>query len=234
MKFDIRCHETTGSTNDDAKEAASKGATEGLVIWALQQSSGRGRQGRQWHSPEGNLYFSVLLRPSIPLRHFGYYSFLAALAISDALQPLMPQAKIELKWPNDVLVDAKKISGILLEAGEGWLVIGMGINVRHTPENPLYPVTSLLAEKADPKPLGVILQGVLQALSKRVEELDQKGFSAIRQAWLERAKKGEMRVRLPSQSEIEGQFVDLDKAGNLRLILKDGSEKIIRTGDVFF
>jgi BirA family biotin operon repressor/biotin-[acetyl-CoA-carboxylase] ligase len=140
MQFNVRRFETTSSTNDDAKEAAEKGAAEGMVVWALSQSGGRGRHGRQWHSPIGNLYCSVVLRPSLGRRFFGFYSFISALAIGDSIKEVLPQADVELKWPNDVLVRGKKISGILLEAGEDFLVIGIGVNILYVPENPLYPV----------------------------------------------------------------------------------------------
>jgi BirA family biotin operon repressor/biotin-[acetyl-CoA-carboxylase] ligase len=243
VKFDIRRLETTASTNDDAKQAAESGAAEGLVIWALQQSAGRARQGRQWHSPAGNLTFSVLLRPKATLRDYGRYSFVAALAIYDAVRVFLPDALIELKWPNDVLVNGKKISGILLEAGAGqtakqslgvgWLVVGIGLNVQHVPEKPLYPVTSLAAEKAVVLDLDLALDRVLKALASWCDIADSQGFAPIRAAWITRARKGMMRVRLPRE-EIYGQFADLDAQGNLRLLMADGSKRLVNAGDVFF
>lgn len=234
MQFSIRRFETTASTNDDAKQAAEQGAAQGLVIHALQQTAGRGRQGRQWQSPPGNLYCSVLLRPQMARKDYGRYSFIAALAICDAIRDFLPDAAVELKWPNDVLVNGKKISGILLEAGEGWLVIGMGVNIQHLPENPLYPVTSLAAENALAPSPELVLNKILTALSSWYDIVEAEGFSPIRAAWLSRARKGPMRVRQPDGSEIQGQFADLDPEGNLRLLLPDGIEKSINTGDVFF
>ncbi len=237
MLFDIHCLEETGSTNDDVKQAADKGAAEGTVVWALRQSAGRGRGGRRWQSPEGNLYFSILLRPEIPLKRRGLYSFVIALAVSDVLQDLVPESTVELKWPNDVLVNGKKIAGILLEGGEGWLVAGIGVNVMHHPDNPLYPVTSFAQEKAAIKDLRVVLDRVLEALGNWYERMNAEGFAPIREAWLSRARKGIMKVRLPNgteDAEIQGRFADLDNEGNLCLILADGSLKTISTGDVFF
>ncbi|MGB9153218.1 MAG: biotin--[acetyl-CoA-carboxylase] ligase [Alphaproteobacteria bacterium] len=237
MKFDIRTLETTVSTNDDVKQAAETGAAEGLVIQALQQSGGRGRQGRQWQSPVGNLYFSVLLRPKVALRDYARYSFIAALAIGDTIRGYLSEASVELKWPNDVLVGGKKISGILLEAGDGWLVVGMGINVLHTPENPLYPATSLVAEMGAAPSLDVVLGKILESLSYWIDTADNQGFAPIRTAWLSHARKGAMRIRQPrgeDGNEIHGEFVDLDTEGNLRLRLPDGTERSISTGDVFF
>jgi BirA family biotin operon repressor/biotin-[acetyl-CoA-carboxylase] ligase len=233
MKFDIRRLETTASTNDDARQAAALGAAAGTVIWALQQSAGRGRQGRTWSSPAGNLYCSVLLRPAGGITTYSQYSFLAALALSDVVRELLHEATVELKWPNDVLVGGKKISGILLESGEGFLIVGMGLNVRHFPANALYPVTSLAAEGAELPPLEELLDRLLQALDERIDILNKSGFAAIRAAWLERARTGLMQVR-QADSEIQGHFAGLDEDGNLRLRLPDGAERLINTGDVFF
>ncbi|MDR3449993.1 MAG: biotin--[acetyl-CoA-carboxylase] ligase [Alphaproteobacteria bacterium] len=231
MDWLIQRLETTGSTNDDAKAAAESGAPAGTVIWALRQESGRGRRGRAWSSPEGNLYCSVLLRPET--RNYGHFSFVAALAIGDVVCDLLPKAQAELKWPNDVLVNGKKISGLLLEAGQGYLVIGMGLNVAHFPENPLYPATSLAAENAVSPPLETILNALLENLGHWAETLQKSGFEPVREAWLARARKGEMRVRLPD-GEIEGRFSDLDSDGNLHLLLPGGTTRKFAAGDVFF
>ena len=110
--FDLRRVPVTASTNDDAVKAAEAGEAEGLVIWALRQTAGKGRHGRAWESPEGNLYCSVLLRPKEGTREAGLYSFVAALALYDTVRQCLPVAEIALKWPNDVLVEGEKIAGI--------------------------------------------------------------------------------------------------------------------------
>ncbi len=155
--FRLRQVAVTASTNEDAKQAAIDGEAEGLVVQALRQTAGRGRQGRVWESPEGNLYMSVLLRPACGPQAAGHYSFVAALAVFDTVRAFLPQAEVLLKWPNDVLVNGKKISGLLLEAAPvengrmDWLVLGIGVNVLHHPENALYPTTSLAAEQGRPR-----------------------------------------------------------------------------------
>ena len=232
MKFDIRQLDVTASTNDEAKNAAEGGAPEGTVVWALEQQAGRGRQGRVWSSPRGNLYCSILLRPEIPVREWGKYSFVVGLALYETVAFYLNK-KIELKWPNDVLVEGRKISGILLESGENWLVAGMGLNVLHVPENPIYSVTSLAMETPHMPLLETVLTKLLDRLDHWYGCLNQTGFAPIRHAWLERARKGNLRVRQP-QGDIEGQFADLDPDGNLCLILKDGTQKTFSTGDVFF
>jgi BirA family biotin operon repressor/biotin-[acetyl-CoA-carboxylase] ligase len=232
IAFDIRKQDVTESTNDDAKAAAEAGVPEGAVFWALSQRSGRGRRGRSWASPEGNLYCSVVLRPITNTRNYGYYSFVAALAIADIVHALLPNAVLELKWPNDVLIGGKKISGVLIEAGLGWLVIGTGINIQHFPENPLYPVTSLGSEGAALPPLEDILALLLRALGRWCDVLETQGFAPIRTAWLARARKGAMTAHLPNEV-LSGTFVDLDEVGNLHLILPNGTVRCINTGDVF-
>jgi BirA family biotin operon repressor/biotin-[acetyl-CoA-carboxylase] ligase len=221
---------TTASTNDDVKAAGEAGEAEGLILTADTQTSGRGRQGRVWQSPEGNLYCSILLRPQN--LNMGFFSFVASLAIYDVVRNYLPDATIELKWPNDVLVSGKKISGILLEAGDNYLVVGIGLNVKHLPENPLYPATSLSAEGASVE-LTDLPSKLMQNLWRWYQALQNDGFEPIRAAWLERARKGEVTAKLP-QGDVQGRFADIDEKGHLRLILADGSERSIATGDLFF
>lgn len=229
----------TASTNDDAKKAADAGEVEGLVIWSLKQTAGRGRHGRAWESPQGNLHASILLRPGCEMRHAGHYGFIAALALHDTVRALLPQARIRLKWPNDVLADGKKISGILLETSSApnrkihWLVIGIGLNAEHHPENTPYPATSLGALGASPAALPDILNALLGRFFRWKKTLEKQGFAPVRAAWLENAQKGQLSVRLPDQT-IKGAFDTLDDNGNLVLQLADGSKKAIAAGDVFF
>jgi len=233
MNYRIRQIGITASTNDDAKRAAEADEDEGLVVWALKQTAGRGRHGRQWESPEGNLYCSVLLRPKITAQEFGHFSFVASLALYDTIRDFLPQANITLKWPNDVLLNGKKVSGILLESGESWLVVGIGLNIAHYPADALYPATSLQAEGLRQGDLSKMLEALLNHLRHWYETIQNGDFSPIRTAWLDRAQKGPVTVRLPNRT-VEGVFAGLDDNGHLRLRLPDGSEDSIATGDVFF
>ena len=230
--FRIRRLDSTPSTNDDAKRAAEAGEAEGLVIHALSQTAGRGRHGRTWQSPEGNLYCSVLLRPA-NTQNFGQYSFVASLALADTVKSFLPDAVVTLKWPNDVLVGGKKISGILLESGDDYLVIGMGLNVLHHPDDALYPSTSLNAAGAGKPDINAILHTLLNRLWHWYETMQKSGFAAIRAAWLDNAQKGRLTVRLPDGA-VEGHFETIDEQGHLHLRLADGTERAIATGDVFF
>jgi BirA family biotin operon repressor/biotin-[acetyl-CoA-carboxylase] ligase len=242
MKFEIRKLETTTSTNDELKRAAAAGAREGLVVWALKQTEGRGRQGRVWETLEGNLLFSLLLRPPTPMRMWSGYSFVAGLAVQEAIDSVFAESPetrgikvTQLKWPNDVLIDDKKVCGILLEAGTDWVVMGIGLNVKHAPDNPMYPATCLAAEAKNCPPMDKILGKILGSLDEWYCRMNNEGFSPVRAAWLVNARKGTMRVRpMKNRPELLGEFVDLDAEGSLRLRMRDGTESHISAGDVFF
>lgn len=232
MSWRLRQIDVTASTNDDVRRAAERGEPEGLVVYARKQTSGRGRHGRIWDSPEGNLYCSVLLRPTNEKELLGLYSFVAVLAVYDTVSTYVDPLKARLKWPNDVLVEGKKISGILIEAGEDYLVMGVGLNLAHHPDTGLYPTTSLEKEAGHSFEVSDILPRLLECLSFWYKTLQRNGFGVLREKWLVHAHQGAMRVRLP-QETLEGVFMDLDLQGRLHLRLADGSERAIATGDVF-
>jgi BirA family biotin operon repressor/biotin-[acetyl-CoA-carboxylase] ligase len=232
MNWRIRRLAVTASTNDDAKKAARGGEPEGLVVWALRQTDGKGRHGRTWESPEGNLYCSLLLRPACAPKDFGQYGFVAALALYDVVHEYAPNTSVTLKWPNDVLADGKKISGVLIESGEGWLIVGMGLNILSHPEGGLYPATSLCALGGTETDVKTILERLLERITHWQNVLKTESFASIRVAWLERAGQGRVMVKLP-QGVVEGTFLGLGADGALWLRLADGSERAIATGDVF-
>lgn len=232
IPYRIRRLAVTASTNDDVKQAAAAGEAEGLVVQAFQQTAGRGRHGRIWQSPVGNLYCSVLLRPANQ-QSFGQYSFVTSLALYDTVKAFLPDATATLKWPNDVLVNGKKISGILLEAGLDYLVVGIGLNMTHHPEDALYPSTSLSAEGAGLPEIDAVLNSLLGYLWHWHETMKTSGFPPIRAAWLHNAQKGPLTVKLPDGA-VEGLFESIDEQGRIILRLADGTEKSLATGDVFF
>lgn len=222
---------------------ARDGAADGTVIWAQSQTAGRGRHGRGWESPQGNLYCSLLLRPEVPPAEAAQLSFVAALALAEALEPVLPDAaNLAFKWPNDVLLDGRKVAGILLESSGSrngrldWLVIGCGLNVRHFPNNVAgLPATSLAAVgvvAAEPVDL---LAGFTNAFARWRKCWEGAGSGPVRDAWLGRAAQigDDIVVRLPG-SELRGRFTGLDPSGALLLDLPDGSRRTVTAGDVFF
>ncbi|MDX9689549.1 MAG: biotin--[acetyl-CoA-carboxylase] ligase [Alphaproteobacteria bacterium] len=236
--FRLQTKSVTNSTNDDVKLAALAGEAEGYVVQAFEQKAGRGRHGRVWESPRGNLYVSVLLRPRCTPTQAGYYSFATAMAVYDAVLDAHPRANIQLKWPNDVLIRGKKISGILIEAAPcengivDWIVIGVGINVANHPDNMPYPATSLMAEGVV-VPVHQVLESFLRSLDHWHMTLRYDGFRPVRRAWLADAKLGAIVVRVGTE-EITGNFGGLDERGGLILCLLNGGERVIDAGDVFY
>ncbi|MGE5540100.1 MAG: biotin--[acetyl-CoA-carboxylase] ligase [Gemmatimonas sp.] len=230
----------TGSTNDDAIAAARAGAPEGTLIWARRQTKGRGRRGRAWVSPAGNLHLSLVLRPDVPPSRAGELAFVAALAAAEACAGLARGADVRCKWPNDVLVNGRKTAGLLIEssitgAALEWVVVGIGINLAAHPDDAEYPATHLAAHAGRAIPVDEAMAALGAAFAGRYDEWRRLGFKPVREAWLARAAGigGPVRVRLES-SEFTGTFVGIDGEGALIVALPDGRTRRVTAGDVFF
>jgi BirA family transcriptional regulator, biotin operon repressor / biotin---[acetyl-CoA-carboxylase] ligase len=232
----------TGSTNSDALAAAKAGDPGHVWFTSDAQISGRGRLGRAWVSEPGNLYASVLLLDPAPVAKLGTLPFVAALALYATLSELsgMKHEVLKLKWPNDLLVNGAKISGILLENAvlpnnTLAVVCGFGVNVVHHPDTTLYPATDLqsLGIKTTAAQLHIALANNFASLL-HVWNSGQN-FAAIRTEWLSHAANlgKEITVNLPTE-RLTGKFIDMDSSGCLILGLADGTEKRISAGDVFF
>lgn len=238
--FRLVALDSIDSTNLEALRLARSGAAEGTIVWAREQTSGRGRRGRQWTSPPGNLYLSLLLRPSVRPAEAAGLGFLGAIALAEVLSGLLPgERAIRCKWPNDVMVDCAKIAGILLEAeaigaAAPVLVLGIGVNVESHPEGLAYPVTSTIAAGGK---IGV--EGLLERLAERLLHWyalwKRAGFAPIRERWLQiAAGLGEaVELRLDGQI-VRGRFAALDPLGALLLELPDGGRRLVTAGDVFY
>lgn len=229
------------STNEEAKRLARAGGCHGAVIWAKKQSAGRGRQGRNWVSAEGNLFVSVLLQPEKPLAELAELSFVAALAVQEAIAPMLPKpAELKTKWPNDILLDGKKISGILLESfrTEGseqpWVVVGVGVNVDSFPPQTEFPATCLKDAGVELVSAKIILSRFIHHFIDRYDEWNSKGFAGIRKNWLAHAWgiNQKLVARLPD-ANIEGIFEGIDARGGLILTLENGKKQTVNAGDVF-
>ena len=237
--------ETVDSTNAEARRRAEAGEPGPLWIWSSRQSAGRGRNGRQWESQHGNLFASLLIGLSCPLRTAGQLALLAGVAAYDTVAKLLPdeaRSELLLKWPNDVLLNGGKVAGMLLEsASEATpnrckVVIGTGINLSTHPEGLPNPGTDLAAHGAAVTPAAALetLAAVTDAWLTRWGQ--GVSFPAVRRAWLDRAgPTGRLlRVRLHDEEETEGTFAGLDSGGALRLLMSDGAERRVAAGDVFF
>ena len=235
-------HEQIDSTNEEAKRLAGAGAAAGTLIWAAEQLAGRGRRGRGWASPPGNLYASLLLRPACPPARACQLNFVAAVALAEAVSALLPAgAEVALKWPNDVLIRGAKVSGILLEAAAAldrsidWLVIGAGVNVANHPADTPYPATNLRREGAPAATAATVLRAFAEYFVVWYETWRAHGFSPVRARWLASARGlgDPIEVRLERET-LRGRFGDLDESGALMLDMRDGARRQITTGDLFF
>jgi BirA family transcriptional regulator, biotin operon repressor / biotin---[acetyl-CoA-carboxylase] ligase len=226
--FHIQHHERIGSTNDEARQLAAAGAPHGTVIHADEQVAGRGRFGRTWFSPPGNLYLSVLLRLDLPPAATSELGFVTALTVADAVDALLPkQTKSTLKWPNDVLVDDGKIAGILVESVDGAQIIGVGLNVLEAPRNAPYKTATLVGSGGIATVDGA-RDILLDSLAKHLGDWAENGFAPIRAAWLARAHPigAPLRASIGGRTE-EGVFGGLDEDGALLLDTAEGRKRIV-------
>lgn len=238
--FDLQTFTSIDSTNKEAMRKIEAGAGNGLWITATSQTGGRGRGGREWVSGPGNLYCSLIFEVGESVEKSAQLSFVTSLAVRDTIGKFLDIDNIRCKWPNDVLVKDKKISGILLETcspkanDRNFIIIGIGINITHHPDVTLYQATHINENTEDNFCHADVFYVLSEKMAYWLKIWQNEGFKAIRKSWLESSKGlGDMiTVRLPSK-ELVGRFVDLDSNGALKLDI-DGEIKIIHSGDVFF
>lgn len=241
LSFDV-----LDSTNEEAKRHADNGGTHGAVIWAHRQTSGRGRMGREWVSPEGNLYVSVLLQPHCGLKERTQLAFLTAVAMVDTLEPILEEVgEVSCKWPNDILLDGKKIGGILLESFQTtndfgrvqeWVVIGLGLNITQHPESGTrYPATSLKAAGIELISAKIVLSRFVYNFIMRYDAWQETDFSDVRDAWLESAFGVNELIHVEVGDEkVTGVYEAIDDQGSLMLSVAGKPAIPINAGDVTF
>ena len=236
--YQIHRIDSVSSTNDLASEMARNGAPEGTVVIAKEQTSGRGRHGRTWLSPEGGLYLSVILRPETPSNQVWQIGFVASLSSAEAITKLT-NIPANVKWPNDVLIHGRKICGILIEAANRTsniqqVIVGIGINVEARPlsDEIADKATSICAESGRNLTAFDIEETLLQILSRRYEEYLTTGFLPILNVWnlLDCTAGREIEAHTPTRT-IRGTALKVDSDGNL-LVDADGEIIKITVGDV--
>jgi BirA family transcriptional regulator, biotin operon repressor / biotin---[acetyl-CoA-carboxylase] ligase len=239
--------EATDSTNSDAAEAARNGDPGRLWVVAREQRTGRGRHGRTWTSPSGNLYASLLLMDPCPPAQAPQLGFVAGLALHEAVaaETGLEAPRLALKWPNDLLLDGSKLAGVLLEghhSGEQSfsLVIGFGVNIVAAPAATPYPASALCTVRND-LAAETLFASLSRTFARRFEAwLDARRqdqaepFEAVREQWLARAAGlgDAITIRLPD-GDRSGAFRGLDQAGRLQLQTHAGME-LIDAGDLYF
>ena len=225
----IRIVERTGSTNADL--LADPKAVEGDWLVALEQQSGKGRQGREGVSVPGNFYGSTLvqLRPDDPPA--STLSLAAGLALIEAVDVTVAGQPLMLKWPNDLMLSGKKLAGILLERNGDRVVLGFGVNLAGAPDLPDRHAASLNGE-TQPDAFAPLLAGSFTRLLSLWRASEP---TALVRAWEHRAHLvgTRLRVHVSNDEQISGRFGGLDPDGALRLLLDDGSMEIVRAADVF-
>lgn len=240
QKYNLLAFEDIDSTNDEAKRLVQSGAFDRLVIWSKTQTAGRGRYGRNWVSQEGNLFLSILMPINCSLQKATQLSFVMAVAVADVIESLAIKNKldleIQLKWPNDVLVNGKKVAGILMEAlpesVDDWVILGLGVNIENKPD--IENSTSL-------HELG-IKTSVGEALGMIMNQFDYYhdmwviyDFPNIRKIWLKKAYKlGEVVTISDIKNRVSGVFDGLSDEGAIKIKLASGEEFSYTTGEIFF
>jgi BirA family biotin operon repressor/biotin-[acetyl-CoA-carboxylase] ligase len=228
------------STNEEAKRLAKGGGCHGAVIWAKRQTAGKGRMGRSWVSSEGNLFVSILLQPEKSLKEFSQLSFVAAVATAEAIKPLLsPKQRVQCKWPNDIILDERKLGGILLESfqdsvGHAWVTVGIGVNIESCPPRTEFPATCLKEAGVELVSAKIILSRLIHHFIEAYNYWNMKGFPPIRKAWMENAWGVGRRItaRWPDGEE-EGMMDGIDRDGSLLLSVSPGEKRHIHAADIF-
>lgn len=265
--FHIHHYKEVSSTNKEALDLIDKGISNETVIIADKQTEGRGRTGKSWISPEGNLYASLIINQEKDVSKLTELTFVTALAVGNTLLSLnflnnqthcgvipvrdtgfssgsqckstgmtrdqfINDLNLQHKWPNDVLIDGKKISGILLEkkSNSNWLIIGIGINVNHAP----LPGTTCISNYGGSVSNIDLLKKLIINFNKLRKQWLFDGFHAIREMWLKKAFKMNEQISVKLVDKLyEGIFADIDKSGKLVLQQKDGSLIYFDAGELF-
>jgi BirA family biotin operon repressor/biotin-[acetyl-CoA-carboxylase] ligase len=224
------------STSDHLLKAAREGAPEGMAIRANVQTKGRGRLGRKWQSPRGNLYVSILLRPTRPMAEWPSLSLVAGIALFDALAPYRDKSDLGLKWPNDLLYKERKCAGLLLEVHDKAVLLGYGVNLNQIPEkvNGWPPVslndTDDCMNHLNPE---MVMSSLSETLPKRYNAWIDGGFLPMRDDWLSAAAHYGLDLVVNRNDEvIEGRFDNLEASGSLCLLDADGVSHVITQGEV--
>ncbi|WP_265025210.1 biotin--[acetyl-CoA-carboxylase] ligase [Wolbachia endosymbiont (group B) of Pammene fasciana] len=268
--FHIHHYKEVPSTNKEALGLIEKGISNETIIIADKQAEGRGRTGKSWISPEGNLYTSLIINQETDVSKLTELTFVTALAVGNTLLSLnflnnqthcgvipvrdtgihtfssgsqcqstgmtrdqfINDLNLQHKWPNDILIDGKKISGILVEkkSNSNWLIIGIGINVNHAP----LPGTTCISNYGESVSNMDLLKELIINFNKLRKQWLFDGFYAIREMWLKKAFKMNEQISVKLADKLyEGIFADIDKSGKLVLQQKDGSLIYFDAGELF-
>lgn len=236
------CSATTVSTNSDAFRLAENGAEEGTVVISDCQSGGKGRLGRRWESPAGvNLYCSIILRPDLLPNEASRLTFLSAVAVADAIEGITGLAPT-IKWPNDLLLNEKKVAGLLNEMSAetdrvGFVILGIGVNINMTeeqfPSDLRSPATSLRIATGGAVERAAFAVRLFTELAAAYQRFQLEGFDPVREAWSRRCNAFGRDVSVDlGNSTLRGPFAGIDRDGAMLVQRPDGATERIVSGDV--
>lgn len=239
----ILAYATLDSTNAEARRLADAGERGPLWITAERQTGGRGRRGRSWSTETGNLAATLLFTTDRSPAEAAQLAFVAALAVAETFDAFVPASLVTIKWPNDVLIDGLKASGILVESGAHasgglWVAVGCGLNLAHAPADTERPATSaadhLSGQHAGAPAPQAALAVLVEAFARRLAAWETYGFQVVADAWTRRA----AGVGRPCIARLEAEILEgvaegLDADGALKLRLPSGEVRRITAGDVF-
>lgn len=236
----LATHDTIDSAVQEARRLALQGAEEGTLVWAKEQTAGRGRFGRPWVSPHGNLYCALVLRLEEPAAVAVQVNYVAAVSLAAAIAGLVsPMVELRYRWPNDILLYDAKVAGILLDAPTrqldyyDWLVLGVGVNVTSHP-NLDAPATSLHTDGFSQASATELLEDFSRYFLSWINRWADEGFAPIRKAWMQRANGIGQPLALQLEAEtLKGRFAELDDDGALVMELPDAGIRRISVAEFF-
>ena len=223
------------SSSDLARKAALDGVPTGTGFLVGTQTAGRGRRGRTWLSPQGGMYLSIVLRPNCEKHLWPLLSFVAALAARETIEHVLVSHRPKVKWPNDILVNDRKICGILLEAAEDALIVGTGINVTPIKADMAMPghisPTSLVDLGDDVSTPALLATDYMDNLARRFDTFNRTAFAPVRDEWMRHAAFLNQNVTVMDKG-LSGRFIGIDEDGSMMLVDASGKTHHITTGDV--
>ena len=235
--YNILIFDEIDSAFDEAKRIAKSNAEGNIVIWTNKQSSGKGINAKNWISDEGNLFLSILNKKQNEFLDISYIPFIIAVSIGQVLTKyIKPENTLQYKWPNDILIDNKKIASTVFDFDELDLIIGININLTKSPKNLNYPSTCLQDLSCSNNIiLELVIDELMQIINLKKLLCKQEGFKKIRDSWLQRCCGVKQNIIFnANNARISGIFENINLKGEMELKLANGDLVQIPANEVFF
>lgn len=240
-KYNLLIFNTIDSTNSEAMRLIKANANMEYVILSEMQLRGRGRYQNEWQSPKGNLYFSLMLTRFVPINIKPQFSFITSVAVYQSIKNIIERYdynahSLKIKWPNDLILNDKKVSGILLESininSKCYTVIGIGVNILSAPIN-IHTATSIKEYINQEIDIYLLLDLIMNNFDTYFNIWEKKGFKEIRNILIDNAFNLNQNINFNDGNQlVSGIFKNIDEQGNLVLKLSDGSNAIFSAGEI--